>query len=98
VPVEEVGQGEVDRRETGRYNQSSPPPGFRSELHDYLAMLWREPIRWGLREGAMAMPATRYAKSGDVHMAYQVFGSGPIDLILIPGFFTLLAQGERYCR
>ena len=24
----------------------------------------------------MAMPVTRYAKSGDVHVAYQVFGSG----------------------
>ena len=33
----------------------------------------------------MAMPVTRYAKSGDVHIAYQVFGSGPVDLVLIPG-------------
>src|SRR5258708_23888780 len=32
----------------------------------------------------MAMPVTHYAKSGDVHIAYQVFGSGPIDLVLIP--------------
>ena len=33
-------------------------------------------------------PETRYAKSGDVHIAYQVVGSGPIDLVLIPGLFT----------
>jgi pimeloyl-ACP methyl ester carboxylesterase len=33
----------------------------------------------------MAMPVTRYTKSGDVHIAYQVFGSGPVDLVLIPG-------------
>ena len=33
----------------------------------------------------MAMPVTRYAKSGGVHIAYQVFGSGPIDLVFIPG-------------
>ena len=33
----------------------------------------------------MAMPVTRYAKSGDVHIAYQVFGRGPVDLVLIPG-------------
>ena len=33
-------------------------------------------------------PETRYAKSGDVHIAYQVMGSGPIDLVLIPGLFT----------
>jgi pimeloyl-ACP methyl ester carboxylesterase len=26
-----------------------------------------------------------YAKSGDVHIAYRVFGSGPRDIVLIPG-------------
>jgi pimeloyl-ACP methyl ester carboxylesterase len=30
---------------------------------------------------------TRYAKSGDVHIAYQVFGEGP-DLIMAPGFVS----------
>jgi pimeloyl-ACP methyl ester carboxylesterase len=33
---------------------------------------------------------TRYAKSGDVHIAYQVTGSGPIDLVLVPGFVSHL--------
>jgi pimeloyl-ACP methyl ester carboxylesterase len=32
-------------------------------------------------------PVTRYAKSGDVHVAYQVFGEGP-DLIVAPGFVS----------
>lgn len=27
----------------------------------------------------------RYAKSGDVHIAYRIFGEGPRDLVLIPG-------------
>jgi pimeloyl-ACP methyl ester carboxylesterase len=31
---------------------------------------------------------TRYAKSGDVHIAYQVFGDGPINLILAPYFVS----------
>jgi predicted nucleic acid-binding protein len=31
-------------------------------------------------------PETRYAKSGNVHIAYQVVGDGPIDLVLVPGF------------
>jgi class 3 adenylate cyclase len=31
---------------------------------------------------------TRYAKSGDVHVAYQVFGSGSIDLVFAPGFIS----------
>jgi hypothetical protein len=28
---------------------------------------------------------TKYARSGDVHIAYRVFGNGPRDLILVPG-------------
>jgi class 3 adenylate cyclase len=30
-------------------------------------------------------PETRYAQSGDVNIAYQVMGDGPIDIILVPG-------------
>jgi pimeloyl-ACP methyl ester carboxylesterase len=33
-------------------------------------------------------PKTRYAKSGDVHIAYQVVGDGPIDLVWVPGWFS----------
>jgi class 3 adenylate cyclase len=35
-------------------------------------------------------PETRYAKSGDVHIAYQVLGKGPIDLVFISGWITHL--------
>jgi class 3 adenylate cyclase len=30
------------------------------------------------------VPETRYARSGDVHIAYQVVGEGPLDLVWIP--------------
>jgi pimeloyl-ACP methyl ester carboxylesterase len=33
-------------------------------------------------------PQTRYAKSGDVHIAYQVFGEGPLNLVFVPPFFS----------
>ena len=33
-------------------------------------------------------PKTRYAKSGDVHIAYQVLGDGPIDVVWVPGFVS----------
>jgi pimeloyl-ACP methyl ester carboxylesterase len=33
-------------------------------------------------------PEVRYAKSGDVHIAYQVFGKGPNNLVVIPGFIS----------
>ena len=35
-----------------------------------------------------AVPETRYAKSGDVHIAYQVVGDGPFDLVFVPGFVS----------
>jgi pimeloyl-ACP methyl ester carboxylesterase/DNA-binding winged helix-turn-helix (wHTH) protein len=38
--------------------------------------------------GPEAHPETRYAKSGDVHVAYQVFGTGPVNLVLAPGFVS----------
>ena len=31
---------------------------------------------------------TRYARSGDFHIAYQVFGEGPQDLVMVPGFVS----------
>ena len=36
----------------------------------------------------MDVPQVRYAKSGDFNIAYQVIGSGTIDLVLIPGLFS----------
>ena len=35
-----------------------------------------------------AVPRTRYAISGDAHIAYQVFGEGPIDVAFVPGFVS----------
>src|SRR3954471_18324115 len=33
-------------------------------------------------------PDTHYAKSGDVRIAYQVFGQGAFDLVYVPGFVS----------
>lgn len=35
-----------------------------------------------------AQPETRYAKSGDVHIAYQVMGEGSLDLVFVFGFVS----------
>jgi class 3 adenylate cyclase len=37
-------------------------------------------------------PETKYAQSGDVSIAYQVVGSGPLDLLIVPGFISHLEQ------
>jgi class 3 adenylate cyclase/pimeloyl-ACP methyl ester carboxylesterase len=36
------------------------------------------------------VPETRYAKSGDVNIAYQVVGDGPFDLVHVPPFVSNL--------
>jgi class 3 adenylate cyclase/pimeloyl-ACP methyl ester carboxylesterase len=33
-------------------------------------------------------PETRYARSGDVHIAYQVVGQSPIDLVYVPSWIS----------
>jgi class 3 adenylate cyclase/alpha-beta hydrolase superfamily lysophospholipase len=38
-------------------------------------------------------PETRYARSGDLHIAYQVVGEGPIDLVYVPSW---ISQVEHY--
>ena len=35
-----------------------------------------------------ALPETRYALSGDVNLAYQVMGDGPVDIIMVLGFIS----------
>ena len=36
----------------------------------------------------MGMPETRYARSGDVSIAYQVLGEGPFDVVYAPGYVS----------
>jgi class 3 adenylate cyclase/pimeloyl-ACP methyl ester carboxylesterase len=37
-------------------------------------------------------PTTRYARSGDASIAYQVVGDGPLDLLFLAGWLTQLEQ------
>ena len=38
--------------------------------------------------GPVAPPQTRYVRSGDANIAYQVVGDGPFDLIWVPGWIS----------
>src|SRR4030095_12918436 len=38
-------------------------------------------------------PVTRYAKSGDVHLAYQVVGDAPLDLVFVHGWVSNVEYG-----
>ena len=49
----------------------------------------------------MMIPEIRYAKSGDVHLAYQVVGDRPRDLVLVPGWMSHLGyewEEPRFSR
>jgi len=36
----------------------------------------------------LSQPKTKYARTGDVSIAYQVVGDGPIDIVYVPGFVS----------
>ena len=44
------------------------------------------------------MPETQYARNGDVWIAYQVWGEGHVDLVLVPGYMTHLEQNVEWLR
>src|SRR5690242_9455970 len=53
------------------------------------------------RGTSLARPETKYARSGDVHIAYQVFGSGELDVVLVNGFTShveLVWEHEPFAR
>ena len=41
----------------------------------------------------MQRPETRYARCGDIDIAYQVVGDGPIDLLYAPGWLSHVEYG-----
>jgi pimeloyl-ACP methyl ester carboxylesterase len=41
-------------------------------------------------EGSLSAPSTRYAKSGDLDIAYQVVEDGPLDLLVVPPGFSVM--------
>jgi len=44
------------------------------------------------------MPGTRYAKNGELSIAYQVVGNGPIDLLIAPGWISNVELGWEHPR
>lgn len=60
-----------------------PRRGYRFDL----------PVEAKMPEQAAPRPEVHYAMSGDIHIAYQVVGEGPIDLIYAPGWVSHLEYG-----
>ena len=44
----------------------------------------------------MERPDTSYARSGNLFVAYQVFGAGPFDVVVVPGFLSNIVFGWEF--
>jgi DNA-binding SARP family transcriptional activator/pimeloyl-ACP methyl ester carboxylesterase len=51
-------------------------------------------------EAPLSDPRTRYAERGGLHIAYQVVGTGPMDIVMVPGFVSHVERiwDEPRCR
>ncbi|MEN3290521.1 MAG: hypothetical protein V7634_4821 [Bradyrhizobium sp.] len=49
---------------------------------------------------ADAVPTTRYVEGGGAHLAYQTYGSGELDILIMPGFVSHVERGWEHpsCR
>ncbi len=81
-----------DTGDVRAYVATVPKVGYR-----FVAAVERVDQRRDTLEIARGVPVTpvgggetRYAKSGDVHIAYQVVGTGGPDLVLVPGWVSHL--------
>ena len=45
--------------------------------------------------GGFWHPPTRYARAGKINIAFQIFGTGPIDLVVVPGWVSHLEHMWR---
>ena len=63
------------------------------------ALTSRRGRRDACRDGATPLRRSRYARSGDVHVAYQVVGDGPVDIVFVGGLRSRIAtsSGRRPC-
>ena len=49
-------------------------------------------------DGGPRRPPVRYARSGDLNIAYQISGTGPLDLVLVSGFISHLEKDWEDAR
>src|SRR5262249_1444623 len=72
---------ESARRSSRRFRSSPRRPGAASRS-------WSLPSRSVSQTTAVSTIETQYARSGDVNIAYQVVGDGPIDLVWVMGWVS----------
>jgi pimeloyl-ACP methyl ester carboxylesterase/DNA-binding winged helix-turn-helix (wHTH) protein len=77
-----------------REQNRRPPQGVRTSLDDSASGRGHPSVdvspQSSARRDLFAEASVKYARSGDVHIAYRVFGDGPRDMVLIPGTLSHL--------
>jgi len=63
-----------------------------AEVRDELEALAAGTVRPTIDSEPMTIepPRTRYTRNGKITLAYQVFGSGPVDMVFVPGWVSHL--------
>ncbi len=89
VQIREIRKALADTIESPRYIQTRHRRGYCFRAHvERVAAPAGAPAASPAAE--TATPETRYARSGGVNIAYQVAGSGPIDLVFVMGWVSHL--------
>lgn len=70
-------------------NPASTAANLRARRPVRTAALDYRPARRAAAD-AIALPETRYAESGGLHIAYQVLGEGQRDIVMVPGLLSHL--------
>jgi pimeloyl-ACP methyl ester carboxylesterase/DNA-binding winged helix-turn-helix (wHTH) protein len=95
VCVREIRRALDDDPQTPTFIETAHRRGYRfiapvSVLDATAPVVRRSVVRMADNSGVLAIPETHYARSGDVNIAYQVVGDGPIDLVFVMGWVSHL--------
>jgi len=95
VCVREIRRALADDPQTPTFIETAHRRGYRfiapvSVRETVAASARRSVVHVGEVSGVLTIPETHYARSGDVNIAYQVVGEGPIDLVFVMGWVSHL--------
>jgi len=62
--------------------------------HEHFAASWSPRVPAGADLRALYISEIRYAKSGEVNIAYEIRGDGPFDLVFVPGWWSHLESAR----
>ena len=76
-----------DNSDSPTFVETVPARGYRFVAPVSAARLQSSPLTAAkvADEVSRDAPPVRYARSGEIHIAYRVFGTGPRDIVMIPG-------------